>query len=77
MPEEYHEAVHYNLMHSALRQCIRQPVNPVQAGFSQARSLNTIKVANTFRFLHCRCLVLALRFGRNGNSFYIFNADAR
>lgn len=73
MPEEYHEAVHYNL-------CIRlssmygQPVNKVQAALAKL-SLNTIKVANIQ--IPTLSMPSALRFGRNGNNFYIFNADAR
>lgn len=73
MPEEYHEAVHYNL-------CIRltsmygAPVNSVQAALAKL-ALNTIKVANVQ--IPTLQMPSALRFGRNGNNFYIFNADAR
>lgn len=73
MPEEYHEAVHYNL---CIRLCsmYQAPVNPVQAALAKL-SLNTIKVANTQ--VPTLKMPPALRFGRNGNNFYIFNADAR
>lgn len=73
MPEEYHEAVHYNL---CIRLCsmYQAPVNPVQAALAKL-SLNTIKVANTQ--VPTLKMPPALRFGRNGNNFYIFSADAR
>lgn len=73
MPEEYHEAVHYNLS-IRLAAMYKQPVNPVQAGLAKL-ALNTIKIANTQ--IPTLQMPSALRFGRGGNNFYIFNADAR
>ena len=73
MPEEYEEAIHYNLS-IRLAAMYKQPVNPVQAGLAKL-ALNTIKLANTQ--IPTLQMPSALRFGRNGNNFYIFNADAR
>lgn len=72
MPEEYEEAIHYNL-------CVRitsfyqYPANPVQ-GKLAVLALNTIKNSN----LQISKLQMpsSLRFN-NGGGFYIFNADAR
>lgn len=72
MPEEYEEAIHYNL-------CVRitsfyqYPANPVQ-GKLAVLALNTIKNSN----LQISKLQMpsSLRFNNNGG-FYIFNADAR
>jgi len=73
MPEEYHEAVHYNL---CIRLCsmYSAPVNPIQAALAKL-ALNTVKIANVQ--VPTLQMPSALRFGRNGNNFYIFNADAR
>jgi hypothetical protein len=68
MPEEYHEAVHYNL---CIRLCsmYQAPINQVQAALAKL-SLNTIKIANVQ--IPTLKMPSALRFGRGGNNFYIF-----
>lgn len=72
MPDEYQEAIHYNL-------CVRitsfyqYPANPVQ-GKLAILALNTIRNSN-FQISKLQ-MPSALRFN-NGGGFYIFNADAR
>lgn len=72
MPEEYEEAIHYNL-------CVRitsfyqYPANPVQ-GKLAILALNTIKNSNIQ--ISKLQMPSSLRFNNNGG-FYIFNADAR
>lgn len=72
MPEEYQEAIHYNLC-IRLRSMYQYPPDIMQNRLAK-NSRNTIKQANlqipTLR------MPAPLRFSRN-NSFYIFNADAR
>lgn len=72
MPEEYREAIHYNL---CIRLCsmYQYPVNTVQAGLAKL-ALNTIKVSNTQ--IPTLTMPTSLKFNR-GNQFYIYNADAR
>jgi hypothetical protein len=72
MPEEYEEAIHYNL-------CVRivsmyqLPANPV-AGKLAILALNTIRNANSQ--ISRLQMPAALRNNRGGSSWYIFNADA-
>lgn len=72
MPEEYQEAIHYNLC-IRLRSMYQYPPDIMQNRLAK-NARNTIKQANmqipTLR------MPAPLRFSRN-NSFYIFNADAR
>jgi hypothetical protein len=70
MPEEYEEAIHYNLC-VRLTSMYQYPANPVQ-GKLAVLALNTIKNAN----LQISQLQMpsSLRFG-GGGGFYIFNAD--
>lgn len=72
MPEEYQEAIHYNL---CIRLCsmYQYPVNTIQAALAKL-SLNTIKVSNAQ--IPTLKMPSSLRFSKN-NSFYIFNADAQ
>lgn len=71
MPEEYEEAIHYNL-------CVRMvahyqlPANAVQGKLARI-ALNDIKNQNAQ--IPTLQMPSSLRFG-NGNGFYIFNADA-
>lgn len=73
MPEEYEEAIHYNLV---LRLCAlyQYDLNPVHAKLAKA-ALNTIKVSNTQ--ISKLQMPSSLKFGNRGNSFYIYNADAQ
>jgi hypothetical protein len=74
MPEEYEEAIHYNLA-IRIASMYKYAVEPVTAGLAKL-SLNTIKVANTQ--VPTLQMPSSLRFGKNASgSFYIFNADAR
>lgn len=70
MPEEYAEAIHYNLC-VRLVSMYQYPANPVQGKLALI-SLNTIKNSNTQ--ISRLQMPSSLRFG-NGNGFYIFNAD--
>ena len=72
MPEEYEEAIHYNLCRR-LTSMYQYPVNMEQTKLARA-SLNVLRMAN----IQVPQLKMppALRFNNN-NSFYIFNADAR
>lgn len=72
MPEEYQEAIHYNLC-IRLTSMYQMPPNPVQGKLAKV-ALNTIKVANTQ--IPALRMPNSLRFANN-NPFYIFNADAQ
>lgn len=70
MPEEYEEAIHYNLA-IRLMSAYKIPPNPVTAGLAKL-ALNTIKLSNA--------QVPTLKMpesliNRSNRSFYIFNAD--
>ena len=72
MPEEYEEAVHYNLVRRVM-EMYNYDIPPSKAALARA-SLNVIKIANA------QIPTLSMpRILRNirGNNFYIFNADAR
>lgn len=71
MPPEYEEAIHYNLC-VRLTSMYQYPPNPVQGQLAKI-ALNTIKNANAQ--IPTLSMPNSLRFNRNGNNFYIFNAD--
>jgi len=71
LPEEYAEAIHYNLCVRLVSMYQYAP-NPVQGKLAIV-SLNTIRNSNAQ--ISRLQMPNALRFG-NGNGFYIFNADA-
>ena len=74
LPEEYAEAIHYNLA-VRLVAMYQYPANPVQ-GKLAVISLNTIRNSNAQ--ISRLEMPSSLRFNRgSGNGFYIFNADAR
>jgi hypothetical protein len=73
MPEEYEEAIHYNLV-IRLAAHYQYDANPVHFKLAKA-GLNTIKVSNTQ--ISKLQMPSSLRFGNRGNSFYIYNADAQ
>lgn len=73
MPEEYEEAIHYNLV-IRLAAHYQYDVNPVHFKLAKA-GLNTIKVSNTQ--ISKLQMPSSLKFGNRGNSFYIYNADAQ
>lgn len=73
MPEEYEEAIHYNLC-VRLRSMYQQPSDPVQVNLAKL-ALNVIKIANAQ--IPTLQLPDAYRFNRNFTPFYIFNADAQ
>lgn len=72
MPEEYEEAIHYNLTRRVM-EMYNYDVPPSKAALARA-SLNVIKVANAQ--IPTLQMPRSLRNVR-GNNFYIFNADAR
>ena len=72
MPEEYEEAIHYNLC-VRLTSMYQYPANPVQ-GKLAILALNAIKSANVQ--IPTLQMPSALKFNRAaGKNFYIFNAD--
>jgi hypothetical protein len=73
MPPEYEEAVHYNLC-VRLRSMYQYPPDVMQNRLAK-NALATIRQANIQ--IPTLKMPSSLKFGRNGNSFYIFNADAR
>lgn len=73
MPEEYEEAIHYNLV---IRLAAHYQYDPNPVHFKLAKAgLNTIKVSNTQ--ISKLQMPSSLKFGNRGNSFYIYNADAQ
>lgn len=72
MPEEYEEAIHYNLV-IRIAAHYQYDLNPVHVQLARA-ALNTIKVSNTQ--ISKLQMPSSLKFGNRGNSFYIYNADA-
>lgn len=73
MPEEYEEAIHYNLC-IRLATMYQYPVNPDQRVLAK-NALNTIKLANAQ--IPILQMPNSLRGMSRGNSFYIFNADSQ
>lgn len=71
MPEEYEEAIHYNLV-VRLTAMYQLPPNPVH-GVLAKNALNDIKNQNAQ--IPMLQMPPALRFKRSGSNFYIFNAD--
>lgn len=72
MPEEYEEAIHYNLV-VRITAMYSKPVNPIH-GKLAILGLNTIRNSNT----QISKLEMPATLSRNaGNNFYIFNADAQ
>lgn len=72
MPEEYYEAIHYNLT-LRIMSMYNYPPDPFRSGLAKG-ALNTIKVSNAQ--IPSLSMPPALRKTR-GSNFYIFNADAR
>lgn len=73
MPDEYEEAIHYNLTRRVM-EMYNYDIPPSKAALARA-SLNTIKVANAQ--IPTLTMPRELSSRRAGNNFYIFNADAR
>lgn len=73
MPEEYEEAIHYNLTRRVM-EMYNYDIPPSKAALARA-SLNTVKVANAQ--IPTLTMPRELSSRRGGSNFYIFNADAR